>query len=216
MKKIIILITAVVMAISLCACGGSGGSKQEEKADSGVNVEPGTETATEDPLTEDVSALESIGDVEVIDGIAYVYLTLPADLVGEITQEDIDAKAGETYQSGKLNDDGSVTYKMTRKQHQKMMDELKESIEEACNEMLNEVDTFGITAIDHNDDYTTFKVTVNSDTVGLITSFSVLAFYTYGGMYGILSGKNPDNISVEFYSPDGTLIQTGNSSEMGD
>ena len=105
---------------------------------------------------------------------------------------------------------------MSRKQHQTMMDGLKVSIDEACNELLNDIDTFGITAIDHNEDYTVFKVTMNSNSVGLIASFSTIAFYTFGGMYGIFSGKKPDNISVEFYSPDGTLIQTGNSSEMGE
>lgn len=215
MKRVIAFIITIVMGTFLCACGGSGGKKQEELA-SGANVEPKTiEAASEDPLADDVSALESIGQVEVIDGIAYVYVTLPAELAGETTQEEIDSKAGDNYKSGKLNDDGSVTYQMTRKQHQTMMDGIKESIEEACNEMVNDIDTYGITAIEHNDDYTVFKVTVNSGSVSFVTSLSVIAFYSFGGMYGIFSGNPTDNIAVEFYSSDGTLIQTGNSSEVG-
>ena len=228
MKKIIAIIVSLAFAVSLCACGGTGNEKTDDntKTETAAVIEKTeaandqsqaetTEADTDDPLAEDMAALEGIGDIEVSEGIVYVYVTIPASLANGVTQADIDEKAGETYQSGKLNEDGSITYKMTRKQHQAMLDSTASAFDDACKDMLEDTDTYGITAIDHNDDFTVIKVTMNSDTVGLGASFAVLAFYMYGGMYGIVSGHKVDNITVEFYAPDGSLIQTANSSEAG-
>ena len=74
---------------------------------------------------------------------------------------------------------------------------------------------YGITSIEHNEDFSLFKVTINSDTVGLGATMSVIAFYIFGGMYGVFSGNSSNDITVEFYSPDGSLIQTANSPEAG-
>ena len=82
-------------------------------------------------------------------------------MVGEeITQEEIDAKAGENFISGKLNEDGSVTYKMTKKQHKEMMDGVVESIESSLNEMV-EGEDYSFTEIKHNKDFTEFDITIS-------------------------------------------------------
>jgi hypothetical protein len=60
--------------------------------------------------------------------------------------------------SAKLNDDGSVTYKMTKGQHKEVMEGIKESIEEALGEMIASED-YSFTKIEPNSDFTKFKVT---------------------------------------------------------
>lgn len=45
-------------------------------------------------------------------------------------------------------------------------------------------------------------------------SFLVMAFYMYGGMYSLFSGKEGENITVNYYSASGELIQTANSSDI--
>jgi hypothetical protein len=67
--------------------------------------------------------------------------------------------------------------------------------------------------IKHNETYSVFDVTMDTDTVGLGDSFTVLAFYMYGGLYGIFSGNKVDNVIVNFYDPAGNLIESGNSAE---
>ena len=50
--------------------------------------------------------------------------------------------------------------------------------------------------------------------LGLYDSFSVLAYYMYGAMYGIFSGKEPEKVIVNFYNANGDLIETADSSNM--
>ena len=132
-----------------------------------------------------------------------------------ITQESIDSKAGETYTSGKLNDDGSVTYKMTKKQHKAMLGSIKQGIEDGLDNLVNSSD-YAFKKIEHNDDFTSFDAYLSTDEVGIDESFMVMGFYLYGGMYGLLSGHENENITVNFYSSNGDLIDTANSSDMSD
>ena len=237
-KRMTCIALALCMLLSLCACGSSKAPVSEtptpatetgkETAAPSEPKEPTENTASDEPAdttpepeSEDDGVdnaawdtLESMGKIETENGLFYVNITLPADFVGEdVTQESIDAKAGETYTSGKLNDDGSVTYKMTKKQHKAMLDGITESIETSLQDMVDSSDN-AFTKIDHNSDFTSFDAHVSTEELGFAESFMVLGFYMYGGMYGIFTGKEVDNISVNFYSASGKLINTANSSDM--
>ena len=141
---------------------------------------------------------------------------MPKDFVGEgITQADIDANAGSTYISGKLNDDGSVTYKMTKKQHKAMLDGIIDNMEKSFEEMVKSED-YSFTSIKHNNDFTQFDVTISGDELGLVESFATLTFYMAGGVYGIFSGKKAEKVIVNFYNSSGKLINTADSSKLGE
>ncbi|MCR5088131.1 MAG: hypothetical protein K6C08_01295 [Oscillospiraceae bacterium] len=218
MKKAISGILAIILALTLCA-GGSSVLAAGQKAN-GTPI-PGDQAAVSDEAEDAIAdsaweELESLGRIETENGLLYVFITLPAELVGsDSTQKSIDANAGETYTSGKLNEDGSVTYKMTRKQHKEMLESVAESIEEAMEELVESPD-YAFTRISHSDDFTVFDVYLSTEEIGFAESFMVLGFYMYGGMYGLLLGHEADNIAVNYYSPGGNLIETANSSEMGD
>ena len=243
MKRLIVVLLCIVILVSLAACGGAASSGSEEAAavtprgappdtapaeaddpeGSGEAVpvpeaEESKPAGSEDDAVDDPSwaELESLGKIETENGVFYVTVTVPANLMGDgVTQESIDAKAGKTYTSAKLNDDGSVTYKMTKKQHKEMLDSLSENFEQSLQDLVDD-DNYSFTKIDHNDDFTSFDVSVSSEELGLMDSFSVLIFYTYGGMYSIFTGRDAENITVNFYGASGTLINTANSSDMGD
>ena len=240
-KRFISIMLAALLALSAAACGGGQASEKSaaEKAETeeAANEEETTEekeqtteaeenVQTEEPSTEaDASEedgiddegwdqLESLGQVETENGIFTVTITLPADLVGEdVSQEELDKKVGETYISARLNEDGSVTYKMTKAQHKAMMEGFIASAEEAIQEIINS-DDYATTAVTHNKDLTEFDVTLSTDELGLYDSFSVLAYYMYGAMYGIFSGKEPEKVIVNFYNANGDLIETADSSNM--
>ena len=130
---------------------------------------------------------------------------------------DIDKSVKEKgYKSGTLNSDGSVTYVMNKEQHNELMKGIKESIDNSMAEMIGSENTPNITDVQANDDYTSFTVTTKSTELGLAESFSVMAFYTYGGMYAIFNGETADNIHVDFVNADtGEVISSANSSDMG-
>ena len=238
MKRLFCIILVICMLLALSACGGSNAPAAEPAAPAAPvqettspDTNSNTPTDNQPPEKQPESApepanpdeeieneawdqLESLGKIETENGLFYVSITLPAELVAEdVTQESIDAKAGESYTSGKLNDDGSVTYKMTKKQHKAMVDGIVESIDSSLQEMVDSPD-YAFTKITHNGDFTSFDAYLSTEEVGLVEGFMVLGFYMYSGMYSVFTGHEVDNVAVNFYSASGKLINTANSADM--
>lgn len=189
-------------------------AKEPEKQPEAEPVPEAPEPAEEEEIVDEAwDELESLGNIETENGVLLVSITMPADLVGEITQEELDAEAGEEFVSAKLNDDGSVTYKLTKKQHKAMLDEFSAGLDEALQEMVDD-EEYAYTEIRHNADFTEFDVTLSTDEVGLMESIMSLAFYMYAGFYGIFSGQEPENVAINYYNPGGELIETANSADM--
>lgn len=210
MKKKHLIIAATALALSLSACGSSTETSQT------TAVEQSAESAEAESATER-DDLEAIGDVEVEQNLFDVVLTIPADYIGETTQEELEAEAAEGGYKVVLNDDGSATYTMTKQQHKEMMDEIRSSINQALNEMIGSEDYPNFTAIEANEDFTSFTVTTSASELGLTDGISVLGFYMYGGLYNIFNGTPVDNIHVDFVNADsGEIISSSNSNEMGE
>ena len=257
MRRITAIVMALVLAVTICACGGKGaetgiqaseksgadtttvsadteqdtdeqeaidetdGSKNSnnteqtaQETDSEENTgNTGEQEATED---EDMAALAALGDVETENGILTVSITVPADLVGETTQEDLDASKGELYQYALLNDDGSVTYKMTKKQHRAMLENLGKAADESAQEMIDDEENYTMAAVTHNEDCTEFNVTLDGTEGGLGDYFASYSFFMYGLLYGKFSGHTPEHVIVNYYDPDGNLIESMDSADLED
>lgn len=145
-----------------------------------------------------------------------VTITVPADLVGDTTQEELDAKAADSdIHSITLNDDGSATYVMSKSQHKKMMQELADNINSTLSDMVGSEDYPNFTDIKANSDFTNFTVTTTSTELDLTDSISIMGFYMYGGMYAIFNGSDVGNIHVDFVNADsGEIINSADSSDM--
>ena len=196
MKKTLALILAAVMALSLVGCGS--------KADADA-AEPSVSESTDEKIKV---------EKELFD----VVITLPADLMEDTTQEGLDEAVQEgTFHSAVLNEDGSVTCEMSRRQHKKLMNELADQIRGALDDMVGSEDYPNITEIETNDDFTHFTVTTKSAELDLAESFSVLGFYMYGGMYGTFNGGSDLVITVDFVNADsGEIISSASSDELGE
>lgn len=202
-KKILAVLLAATMTLSMIACGG------EEES------EP-TETATTETSEDgESSELDAIGDIEVEENLFSVELTIPADYVGETTQEELDQIAEENgYKSITLHEDGSATYVMKKSQHEEMMEGIADEINLGLEEMVNSED-YNFTAIEANSDFTEITVTTTSTELNMSESFAVMVIYMYGGMYHVFNGTTVDNIHVDFVNADtGEVIESADSSEM--
>lgn len=158
--------------------------------------------------------LEKMGKLESEDGRFYLTITLPADFVSEELLEDISGEnKSEEYVSATVNPDGSVSFKMTKKQHKAMLEGVRKSLDAAFKELIVSPD-LAFTEISSNEDLTVFDAHLSSEEVGMTESFMALGFYIFGGMYSVFSGQGERNITVNFYSPDGELIKTMNSSDL--
>lgn len=219
---------AVIMAMALVTsvftgCGKEAGKSQstapvvEDQVEQSADTEKPTASAEAETSDDGMKQLEAIGDVDVDKGLFNVTLTIPKDFVGETTQEKLDESVKEKgYKSATLNSDGSVTYVMTKAQHEEMLVGIRESIDKSLSEMIGSSDYPNITNVEHNDNYTSFTITTKNAEPDMSESFSVMALYMYGGMYGIFSGEEVDNVHVDFKNADsGEIISSANSEDMG-
>lgn len=155
--------------------------------------------------------------IDVDENLFSVELTISSEYADKKSQEEWDNISEQMgYKSIRLNPDGSVTYKMTRDQHRKLLEETRKSLENSLYEMIKSEDYPSFTNIKANDDFTQFTVTTTSQELSLSESLSTLAFYLYGGMYNAFAGNSVDNINVKFVNGNtGDVISEANSKDMG-
>lgn len=219
MKKLIALCLAVSLALTLAACGGTVSSESTSTAASSSAPSATSSLPEETTSSSDgTEALDALGDIDVEENLFDVEITLPAEYVESTTQEEVDQAAEEAgVHSATLNDDGSVTFIMSKSQHAELLEEVRTSIRQSLDEMVGSEDYPNITAIETNDDFTEFTVTTTSTELSLGEGLSVMGYYLYGGMYGIFSGETPENIHVDFVNADtGKILQSADSREMAE
>lgn len=209
-NRIIAFTLALLLVLSLAGCGSS-------EPQTSVTTQAATGSTTSTETTTGFEDLEAIGELEVDQNLFTVEITVPADFLGEgITQESLDADvAASNYISAKLNDDGSVTYVMTKAVHDEMMVGVRDNIQQALEEMVGSEEFPSFTKVEANDDFTQFTVETTSTELGLVESFSVLGFYMFGGMYHAFNGTQVDDIAVTFINADtGDTVGEAHSSDM--
>lgn len=216
MKRFVAVALALSFSVSLAACGASSDSVADSQPSSVATEETSGEASSDTLDLED--ELSTLGEIDVDQNLFDVEITIPAEYVGETTQEELDKQAEESgVHSITLNEDGSATYVMSKEQHKKVLEETRASIRKSLDDMVGSEDYPNITSIETNDDFTEFVITTTSTELGLGESFSVLGFYMYGGLYGIFSGESPDNIHVEFINADtGNVIESSDSRDLVD
>lgn len=200
MKKSLIIILTIVLMFCLCSCGGTTAATPEKPSGSVSEQSPAQEQS-----------------VEVDEGLFEVSVTVPAEFLdANKTQADYDAAAAEAgYKSATLNEDGSVTYVMTKKQHRELLVQMAETIDSALTEMVGSNDYPNFVSISHNDNFTEFTVVSKSTSLDFNESFSVLAFYMYSGMYNAFAGEEIENCHIDFVNEaSGQVFDSADSSEM--
>lgn len=227
MKKTLAFALALFLLFALAACAApvkddapaavpapAQEPEPEPEPDPVSEPEPDPEPEPEeDPFAEDLERFSSIGDVAVENGIFTVTVTVPADLAGDVTQDELDAAEDPGWLSAVKNADGSVSYKFSKEQYAAYMDGLREKID-AQLAALVEGSPSDFSAITHTEDYKHFDVSVPGTSVGLRASMYTLALYTYGGLYGVFSGDR-GAVTVDFLDPDGNVLQSASSDGLG-
>lgn len=213
-KKFIALLICTSIIFTGCESATSASSdNQEEETTNAESEDSSSDEGSEE--VEESSDLDSLGDIEVDDDLFDVTITIPADYVSSTTQEELDAEVAEVGCKATLNDDGSATYVMTKKQHKKLMDDIATNINDSLNKMVGSEDYPNITSVTANSDFTEFTVTTKNAEPDMSESFAVMSFYMFGGLYHIFNGTTVDNIHVDYVNADsGEVISSADSSDM--
>lgn len=197
-RKMQICAAACALALCLTACSGGAASSTAAGSDAAAST-----SASEDGLN-------------VEKNLFSVTLTYPASMVDEGTTQDSlndEIKGIDGIKSATLNEDGSVTYIMTKAYHKQIVDDMAQTIDESMAEMVGSEDYPNFTNVEANEDYTVFTVTTKSKALSLDESLSLLQFYTEGAFYNVVSGNDADSIHVDFVNADtGEIIDGGTQS----
>ena len=209
-RRMIALTLALLLVLSLAGCGSS-------KPQTSATTQATTDSTISTETTTGFDDLEALGEMEVDQNLFTVEITVPAEFIDEgTTQESLDTQVSASgYISATLNDDGSVTYVMTKAAHNEMMNGIRDTLQQSLSEMVGSEEFPSFTKVEANDDFTQFTIETTSTELGLVESFSVLGFYMFGGMYHAFNGTQVDDIAVTFVNADtGETVGEAHSSDM--
>ena len=166
MRKLFLGMTLVLL---LAACGDN--DTTDKKENTGANEE---------------------SSIEVDKGLLNVEITIPADFLGEQTEEEIRADAEKQgVKEVTFNDDGSVTYKMSKAEHEKVLKQMGEELDKSLEELVTSGDFPSIQKATANKDYTEFDLTVNrAQFEEGMDSFAVLGLMLGSSYYQLFEGKS--------------------------
>ncbi len=185
----------VTMTVTLLAACGDGTT--DNKGNDVENQEKG-ETSEE--------------GVSVDKGLLDVEINLPATFFEGQTEEEIIADATEDgAKDVKINADGSITYKLSKKEHKKLLSEMETSLIESIQEIVDSSDFPSIKEISFNKDFTEFDMKVDQATFE--NSFDSLAPFTLllgSAYYHALSGKDDSEYKMEINYIDEVTGETFN------
>ena len=200
-------------AVSQEAAPQETGEAASKEAAPQENVDTEDGGSGREMTQEDWDQLAAIGDVQVENGVMTVSLNVPADLAKNIRQETIDAGIGTQYQAAFRNQDGSITYKMTKEQHQAMLEQLAVSFDNSLQEMIDD-EKYTISNITRNNDFTVFDISLDGAEPSASDSFAAFSLYMYGELYGVFNGKRPEHVIVNYLDSNGNLIDSDDSATM--
>ncbi|MGP4074744.1 hypothetical protein [Halobacillus sp. K22] len=190
MKKTKYLVFVLLLGL-LVACSSNSEGKTNEEANSKSEASGSEENET----SEESETGES---VEVDEGLMNVEVTLPSSMVEGESMDVITEEAKEQgVKKVTKNDNGSVTYKMSKSAHQDLLEEVKAGMEESITETKNDENFASIKDITHNNNFTEFTMIVDRETYeNSMDVFATMSLGMSGMMYQVFEGKNEDEYSV--------------------
>lgn len=171
----------------------SGGAERGEAATASRTGEASESAGAEAGATED---LEALGDVQVDRNLLSVEITIPPDFVDGADIATIREQARDQgIRDVTLNDDGSVTYRMSRSQHRRLMTDIRAEISESLDDLSEDFPS--IQQVRHNRDFTQVTLTVDRAAwEGGFDGFATLAIAMGAGLYHIFDGTDPDDVRI--------------------
>lgn len=189
---------------------------KEPQKDTPTEKETQPEDSSAGAETDGLQDLEAMGDIKVDKDASEITLTIPAEFVGEATQEELDAQAAPYGYKITKNDDGSATYVMTKEQHSELLNKMADDIRSSLSEYVGSEDYPNVTEVTANDNFTSYTITTKSTEPDSNESFLPMSLYMLSGMYHIFTGENVDNIHIDFINADtGETISSSDSSDIG-
>lgn len=159
------------------------------------------------------NAPDQDGKVEVDKGLLNVELHLPASF---FEGEDIDEVIAEAKEEGVAevtkNNDGSLTYKMSKSKHKEMMADMKDGLVEYVDELTTSEDYPSIKEVTYHKSFNEFTVVVDKEVFESgFDGFAALGLGMSGLYYQLFSGANMEGSKVTIHVEDEATGEVFNS-----
>ncbi|MDQ0233039.1 hypothetical protein [Metabacillus malikii] len=198
MKKLIILFIALLLLV-LTACSDNENRTNEEKQTTQEkDTTSKSDAAEEEDITQEKNEDTNQQNVDVDKGLLNVEITLPATMFeGQDIESVISDAKKEGVKEVVKNDDGSLTYKMSKQKHKEMLGELEAEVNKSIEETKNSEEYKSIKDITHNDALTEFTVVVDRNAYeNSMDGVAILGLGISGAMYQTFAGGVPDSQNV--------------------
>ena len=140
-------------------------------------------------------------NVDINKGIVNVEVTLPASFFEDTDMEKLKEEAKEDgVKEVIVNDDGSVTYKMSKSKHKEMLKEMGDTIDTSIKEIEADKDFPSIKQIEHNNSFTEYTIKMDQELYEN-SSLEGFAFFNlaYQSLYyQLFNGVNEEDYRVTF------------------
>lgn len=207
MKKIITVLLMATLLFSLASCGNDATGKTDQSSMSSASsvltesidqtIQSNNENASQQSASS-ASSTTSESGINVDKGLLDVKITLPKSFVDDSeTAELTDEQKSQGFKSIKKNEDGSVTYTISKSAHKSLMEEMKKTTSDELKKMATDGTYSSIKEVTFNDNFS--KITLLVDEEKFNNSFdglATLAVGMSGMMYQIFDGTEASKISV--------------------
>ena len=142
---------------------------------------------------------KNANNVDVDKGLVNVEVTLPASLFEDTDMESLKKEAKEDgVKEVIINDDGSVTYKMSKSQHKKMLKEMETTIVDSINDIEKDEDFPSIKTIDYNKSFTKYTIEMDQEIHknGSMDGFAFLNLAIQSLYYQLFNGVSEEDYKV--------------------
>lgn len=163
--------------------------------------------STEDENNIDINLID---DVSVEKNEETVTIILPPDFINDPDSTITKAQNDSRIISCTLNEDGSLTYIMTKDGHSDFLSELGISIDESLNQVILSDSYPNIIGIEHNFDFTDITINITDE-----ESFSkstdvwvIVGVVMLAGNYQIFDGKEQVNCTIHYIDSYGDEVKT--------
>lgn len=199
MKKMLSLMF-LLMIILLVGCSSGNNTEGELSAPPAQETKAAAE-ATDQPA------------IEVDKNLLSVEITLPASMFEGQDIDEAIAKAKEDgVKEATKNEDGSVTYKMSKSDHEKMLTEMKDSFNQTIEELKSGETFTSIKDITNNKSYSEFTLIVDQQAYeGSFDAFATFGLGIQGMFYQVFDGIASEKVKVTINVQDestGTVFDT--------
>lgn len=140
----------------------------------------------------------SESELNIDKGLFDVKITIPKSFLGdnEIT-ELTDEQKSQGFKSMKKNDDGSITYTISKNAHKSLMEEMKKTTSDQLKKMATDGTYISIKDVSFNDNFSKITLLVDEEKFNnSFDSFATLAVGMSGMMYQIFDGSEASKTSV--------------------